>query len=177
MSFQATTVVSFNDGSSDADYVFEVELDDKRNLDSEGNTKTSFSPGDNIYVQVNKSYNVDIIDVVATAGTVTPEGAEYRDEVVYNLFTARPDTREEEFVLTHIPNASAFSFVGRSGQLERSVTNIMQHKFTPDTSKTPFMAKIQYSYKILSYLWKSPEVEIEENGSYEMALVFYIKVR
>lgn len=177
MSVQATTVVSFNSGS-DAEYVFNLELDESLNLDLEGEVKSSFSPSDIIYLQVNKSDNVDIIDIVVTSGKISINGNDTREATVNNLFVARDETEDTgEFLLPHIASDFSVSFIGKTGAVEDSVTSIGQSKLIPDKTKTPFIAEIKYTYKVTSYKFTAPDIELEENETYETAIVFYINVR
>lgn len=177
MSLQATTVVTFNDGSSDAEYVFNLALDDTLNLDSAGEVKSSFSPEDLIYLQVNKSANVDIKEVAVTAGVITKLRNDSRSNSVTNLFVSRPDTDSEEFVLEHIPESASVSYIGNKGAVEKSVTAIEQFKYTPDMKKTPFIAKFDYEYEITSYRWSPPAIDLQDEETFDMAIVFYINVR
>ena len=45
----ATCVISFGSGSGEADPFAVIELDDSRNRDSDGEVKTTFSPGETIW--------------------------------------------------------------------------------------------------------------------------------
>lgn len=179
MAVQATTVVTFGSGSSGAEYVFEVALDDTLNIGSDGEVLSSFIPGDDIYLQVNKSSNVDIVEVAVTAGKVSATGSSTRTAEVTNLFTARINTEDSEndFTITHIPKQASVSYIGKVGGVEKSVTSIGQFKYTPDKNKTPFIAKFNYTYKVSTYKWISPTMTLEGDATFDMAIVFYINVR
>lgn len=177
MTIQATTVVSFNSDSFDADYVFKIELDDTLNLDSEGDPKTSFSPSDRIYLMVHKSANVDITDVVVTAGTIRHSGSGARSGETTNLFAVRDDSDDGDYLLDFVTSNTSISYIGRQGALDTDYNNLGQPVFKPDKSKTPFIAKFNYFYNILSYLWTAPTMTLEEEETFDMAVVFYINVR
>jgi len=177
MAIQATTVVTFNDGSSDAEYIFNLSLDDTRNLDAEGEVKSSFIPEDIVYLQVNKSSNVDIVDVAVTAGAIKQGSVSTRTNKVTNLFVSREGTDEEEFVLDHIPIDSSIDFIGKNGKLEESTTIIGQFKYVPDKRETPFIAEFEYTYRVIPYIWTAPSMDLEAEETFDMAVVFYINVR
>ena len=48
MSVQSTIVVEFGDGADSSGFVA-MELDETLNLDSDGNVKTSFAPGNEVW--------------------------------------------------------------------------------------------------------------------------------
>jgi len=178
MTIQATTVVSFNSGSSDTEYIFNLALDDTLNLDSDGEAKSSFSPSDTIYLQVNKSDNVDITSIEVTSGSVRSTGSDEREYSVTNLFTTRGDSEDtDEFLLEHIPEDCSVSYIGKKGAVEMSITSIEQFKFIPDRLKTPFIAKFDYTYEVLTYQFTAPTMDLNEDESFELAIVFYINVR
>jgi hypothetical protein len=178
MTIQATTVVSFNSGSSDTEYIFNLALDDTLNLDNDGEVKSSFSPSDSIYLQVNKSDNVDITGIEVTSGSIRSTGSDEREYSVSNLFTTRGDSDDtDEFVLEHIPGDCSVSFIGKNGSVEKSLTPIKQFKFIPDRRKTPFIAKFDYTYEVLTYKFTAPTMDLDEDESFELAVVFYINVR
>lgn len=177
MEVQATTVVSFNDNNDTTDYIFKIELDETLNLDENGDVKTSFSPGDVIYLQVNKSSNVDITAVAVTDGSITSTGVGARKGETSNLFSNREVATDDEFTLDRIPTNCAVSYTGKQGAVEQSVTNIGQYKFVPDITSTPFIAKFNYSYKVNSYKYVAPTLDLEEDETYDVAIVFYITVR
>jgi hypothetical protein len=176
MAVKATTVVSFN-GSDDTEYIFNIELDDILNLDSEGNTKTSFSPSDIIYLIVNRSSNVDIEEIVCTDGTILSLGMVTREGVADNLFTSRDPKESDEFSLSHVPSSVTKSYVGRTGFLTETVSSIGNRKYIPEQTLTPFLTKFTYSFQAISYEYTPPGITLGPEESYDVAIVFYIKVR
>ncbi len=186
MTVEATTVVSFNSSSDTEDYIFNIELDDTRNLDSEGEVKTSFAPGDKVYLFVHKSFNVDVTDVLVTAGSISriagsEGGPDYRSGESTNLFATKEEPKEGEetpgkYTLDVASDICNVSYIGKEGRVTREVSNLGVFSYSPNINNTPFIAKFNYVYTGKGYLVTPPPMTLAEDETFPLAVVFYITV-
>jgi len=173
---EATTVVSFNKTSDTTDYVFNLELDDILNLDSEGEPKSSFSPDDVVYILANKSSNVSITAVKSTAGNVSNLGGVSRNGDTTNLFAGRDPDEDDTFELGIIPTSVDISYIGNLGRLSEEVSGIGVRTYTHNVDYAPFIAEFNYNYNCASYKLSPPPMDLGEGESFPIAVVFYITV-
>lgn len=191
MTVKATTVVTFNNGDSSTDYVFDLALCDALNqVTSElkplrftgvinkvvTEVKTTFTPGDQIYIQANKSNNVRVTSVVATLGTVVSYGKRAETTTATNLFTGRSQESLDLYTLSVVPTKCDVSYTGKRGILELRVTPIGQFEYTPDIRWTPFIAKFAITYSVDIYKLLVPNIYLAETEEMDLAVVFYIEV-
>lgn len=182
MTIEATTVVSFNSSEAESEeYIFNIELDDTLNLDSEGEPKTSFAPGDRVYLFVNKSFNVAVDAVAVTAGSVSSLGAGSRAGESTHLFATREVAKAGEdppgkHTLDLITTSCNVSYIGNTGRVFEEATKIDGRAFYPDAGRTPFIAKFNYVYPGRGYLVTPPTLVLAEDETFPLAVVFYITV-
>lgn len=181
MTVEATTVVSFNSSSDSEDYIFNIELDDTLNLDSEGEVKTSFAPEDLVYLFVNKSFNVDVTAVAITAGSISSLGAGQRTGETTHLFATREQATAKEpfpglYTLDYITTICDISYIGNGGRVTKQTTPISGLALYPDIARTPFIAKLNYTYPGRGYLVTPPTMVLAEDETFPIAVVFYITV-
>ncbi len=191
MTVEATTVVSFNSSSDTEDYIFNIELDDTLNLDSEGKPgNTSFAPEDVVYLFVNKSHNVDINAVAVTAGSVHSLGGGSRAGEDIHLFATREIMSKADEIevvagvkdypglhtLNFITTSCNVSYIGNIGRVTAKTTSINGLSYYPDVARTPFMAKFNYTYGGRGYKVKPPIMVLAEDETFSLAVVFYITV-
>lgn len=98
MTVAATIVVEFGQGVDSGALVL-VELDETMNLDSDGQAKTSFIPGDTPYFLVHHDPSVRIGRVACSAGMVTGGATVSRDRSQQLQWPNTEDSQE----LPHIP--------------------------------------------------------------------------
>ena len=87
MTTQATIVVTFGENVSSSNHFVRAELDDTLNLNSEGKSKTSFNPGDDVYFLIQHDSTVRIRAIRSTSGQVQSLGAVSRSREQIMLYT------------------------------------------------------------------------------------------
>ena len=135
---RTTIVVNFGDDTSSELVV--VELDESRNLDSDGNTVTQFSPGDEVYFLVHHHHSLRIDSIETTSGDVVYEGTNIHTREQDQTFFPSFDSEVE---LTYIPSGGVSAvWYGNSSPLTingRTVT----------ATNTPCIGKLSYSLHLL----------------------------
>jgi len=97
MSVQSTIVVEFGDGADSSGFVA-LELDETINLDSDGNVKTSFDPGDEVWFWLQHADTLRVGSVAATSGMVVACGIARRSREQELTFAG-----DGSQTLSHIP--------------------------------------------------------------------------
>lgn len=169
---QATVVIDFNGGSlSTADYLAYVQLDPILNEE-----KTTFLPEETPVFMAHVSNNVVIDQVVALEGSIKDIGTGSRSEVFSNVFTSRNADELSTYSPPVVPSSSGISYKGRSGRVssESGVGGILT--YSGDISYTPFEALMDLSFPVSLYRLTPPEISLEEDETYSVTVVFYLRV-
>lgn len=175
--FEGTIIVRSSDGGPLGDYLFYAEIDDVLNVDALGEKISSFSPGSTAYISVNHSSNIIIDSVVPTDGSIQFYETAGREKINDGvLFASRdaddPDTED----LPVIPGSYAVECLGRVGRLTSAANSYGQVTLTGDITKTPFMANITTQYSAKIYKLSIPDVQLDEDETYPIGVVFYISM-
>ena len=162
----STLVVAYGDDVAEADQTAVVELDGTLNLDSDGETKTQFAPGDEVYFLVHHDADLVIDKVVPTDGTVVAMGAVSRSREADLLFVD-----EDAVSLSYLPAGSlSVDWQGREGsglsRDEQSVTI---------TDGWPALAHVAYGVDFYLYKLIPPTLELGEDESYTVHAVIYME--
>lgn len=88
----ATLVVAFSEDALDAGGFYLAELDDAANLNSSGETKTSFAPGDEPYIIIQHDDTLRIGRIVTTSGSIFSTGSVSRTKEQTSVFASEGDT-------------------------------------------------------------------------------------
>ena len=174
---EATTVVSFNTtDAAEVDYVFNIQLDDVLNINSDGDVVTQFGSGDKVYMTANKSTNVTVDAVVSTDGVMSYLGSVSRSGKDQVLFTQREKAEDDIHTMAIVPTVVDVTYTGRLGAYTKETSRIGVVSITPDIAKTPFLANLLYDYSCSSYKLQAPILDLETDETYNIAVVFYITV-
>ncbi len=174
MTVEATIQIEFGDVDA-SDSLVVLEFDDVLNVDSEGDPKTSFAPGDDIYFRLQTSLGVVIEDIVPTDGTVQPLGAIAREAVEISTFLSREELTPTKIALKYIPFGSiVIEYIGRNGVVTRSQTASSVIEYEGDIAFTPFLAEFTYTYLPSIYVLRTPNVTLEEGETYPIVIVVYL---
>lgn len=162
-----TLVVVYGDDVADSDKTAKVELDGVLNLDEDGETTTSFAPGDDVYFLVYIPDGLQITDVISTDGEAVATGAVTREREDELLFVG-----EDAASLQYLPSSTInVEWQGREGSgMQRDETEL-----TIDGG-CPALAKITYDVDFYSYHQVSPSLDLAEGESYTVKAVVYVDV-
>jgi len=166
---QATIVVKFGDDVSDSSsYHVVAELDDTLNLDSEGESKTSFNPGDPVYFLVQHDSRVRIRAIRATLGDIQSLGSvsRYRDSVM--LFA---EINEKQSVGYMGGTANSLWYGNTVGLGSNGLTD-----FIATFGTFPAIGKIGRSCPFNSYVLRSNVPALTEDDEYLVGIVIYMEV-
>ena len=176
MGLEGTILVKYRAGSIKGDYLFNIDIDDILNVDEVGDSKSSFGPGDQVYIAVNHSTNVIIDEVVSTDGSVQYIGSESRNKIDTTLFAGREAEDLDKYEFDVVPSKYTIKYLGRAGSVTPAADPIGRVSLTGDADKAPFMASIDTEYAVKVYRLSVPEMELEEDESYPIGIVFYISL-
>lgn len=161
-----TIVVSFGEAVS-SDALFVVELDDTLNMDGEGNVKTSFFPGDNVYFLMHYDANLAIKSIETTSGMVDRQGSVVRQNLMEIFFQSTDDEHD----LPHNPSSHPTgTFDGRQSVLTRKGRKVK-------AVSTPCIGDISYSYVADLAMYIPPAITLEEDEQYMVGIVINVDVK
>ena len=163
---KTTFVVSFGEGAaSDSGVV--VELEPSLNVDEEGNEKSSFAPGDEVYFTVHYPTTLRVKAVEVTSGDVHFISRSEFDRELSGAFFVDVETAVS---LPHIPASPlTFFWYGKVGQL--SVTGRDIKAVNP-----PCIGDI--SYKMLADLFRyvpPADMAMNNDGQYLSGVVIIME--
>ena len=162
-----TFVVEYGDSvAEDSAGGVAIELDDSKNLDSDGEVKSQFYPGDKVYFLVHLPDGLRIERVASTDGMVVARGQVAQSRQQDLLFVG-----EDPVSLSYQPAGSiAKNWQGKVG------TGWAQD----DTGITvaggqPCLCKVSYSVAFLAYYLVPPALSLGEDETYTIIVVVYVE--
>lgn len=171
MALETTIKVVFNSGS-DAESLILAELDDTLNVNDDGESVSSFAPGDEPYIRFNASSNVRIDEVVSTSGGVLDLGSEPRTLEVEQLFVGRDE--EDELTFSVIPDSIDVSYIGNVGSFITEALSFGRVKYIGNAESTPFLMQASVNYTAKIYQLIPPDLDLAEDETYNIHVVFYV---
>ncbi|MCK5605597.1 hypothetical protein KAR91_27130 [Candidatus Pacearchaeota archaeon] len=161
-------IISFGSLSSVDAGIIVLEPDDLLNIDSEGNPKTTFNPGDDFYFLVHHDHTILIDSVKSTSGALRAQGEKTRTNEQLITFTLKT----EEHALRHRPQgAISATYYGN----EVSGLAVNNRKLTASGGRFPADGLVSYSYRALSYKLTSPTPNLGENDTWPIHAVAYYR--
>lgn len=160
-------VVEFGTGV-DADSTAGVaELDPVRNVDSEGNQRSQFVPGDEVYFLVHHDSSVYIDRVASTDGMVVAMGPETQDREQQLLFT-----NDEQQQLTYVPGgALVHDWMGRVGNGFTRTDRQVQ----VTAADVPCIENLTYPVNFQLFRLVPPALNLAAGETYSIAVVVYLE--
>lgn len=159
----ATIVVTVR-GPAAADNQPLIFLDDQLNRDDQGNVKTSFAPGDRVYVLLQIPAGQTVDDVRSSDGTLNPLGLVTRQQT--DQLTIESDAKTVS--LSKNPAGSLEpGWYGNSGSMSIDGKNLTI------TGDLPAIVDLTYSYQAISYLLTGPDVELDDNQTWPVRVTAY----
>lgn len=187
MALQGTIVVDFTStSSSPSDYLFSAEVDKTLNLNSDGEIKGIFEPGDKVFIAVNHSTNIRIDSVVCTDGTIVresvirkPDGGLETNPVTRDgseemFFTSRKADEPSTVELSKVCTSMTQTYYGRGGSINYDTSPVGVVVATGNVAFTPFIAAMKYKYKATVYKLSLPNVPVSQELDHPVGVVFYI---
>lgn len=165
MTVAATLVIQFGDGA-DSSAIAVVELDDTRNVDSAGEVKTQFAPGDLVWFFVHHAPTLRIGTVVPTSGSVASMGRVMIPRTVEQQLWAD----SEPVRLSYIPAGGVdVSWFGRTSTLTLSGQEIT-------ASDPPAIGRLSYQIDAALYRLQTPVVSLGADETWPVAVVVTMEV-
>ena len=162
----ATIVVEFGTGADSSAFVA-VELDDQLNVDAEGEVKTQFHPGDEVWFWLQWDASALRLDRIrATSGQVVDCGSASRTRDQQLTWTG-----DEAVELSHIPAGSpTLRWYGNVGSgLSRDGRKLRVAGNTPCTAD----ATIPISVRLCRYV--PPPLSLGEGETWRSVIVCYME--
>jgi hypothetical protein len=158
-------VVNFGESAASASGSIVVEWDDSLNVDDKGEVKTSFVPGDELYLLVHS--DVEIVGVKSTSGTVSGGGA-------VSLIRAQEigwGSIDDEQNLNYTPIGSIkYKWFGRSGSRPSVVDKIITM-----AGSFPCLALVEYVARFLRYRLQTQKVSLAKDETYPLLVYVYYR--
>lgn len=163
-----TIIVPFN--KSGNDHIFEVQIDDILNVDLNGNSKSSFYPGDVAYLAVNRSNNTSITSVKCTSGVIGYLDTGERESTDDFLFDGIDNI---EFISSLSSHSGEYINMGNAGNYINRINNLGAISVL-SSGGYPFMLRIIQKYSIEIYRLSIPEDILIED--FKIGIVFEYEV-
>jgi len=168
MTTQATIVTSFGDGGGGNGEHVVAEFDDDLNIDSDGEVKLSFNPGDDVYFLVQHDSKVRITNVKSTLGQVQSQGDVSR-------------TRTKTILFAELNEKKSFGYIGSSPSVncfgnQAAVNTIDDVDVVAVSGTMPAMIEVSKSCTFKSYKLIAPVPALDEDEEYPVGVVIYMEV-
>ncbi len=165
MSVGATIISQFGEGADSSAFVA-IELDETLNLDAEGNAKTSFDPGDEIWFWIQHAETLVIERIEATSGMVVDCGTVCRSRTQELTFTGT-----DSIELSHIPARNpSYAWYGNEGaDMARNGRSVSVGGNTPCTCDAEIPIDVHL------YRFVPPRLELDEEKTYRVVIVTYVE--
>lgn len=164
-------VVRFGEETSDGSSgIFsKVELDPERNgNDENGNPKTTFNPGDPIFIRVQLQPGYVIDYITKTSGDVLNHGLKSMSETEEKTFF--PDTEDMSLKWYPSTTPSASNFKGNTS----SLTNIQEKSVA--IASPPVICDVKYTFQGYSLEIREPSgMVVTEDDPWPTGVVIWIK--
>jgi len=174
MSIETSIVVDFGDdvvGSSDT-IVIELDPDNPNNLDSKGELKSTFAPGEQPVFILNHANTVVIDRVASTDGYIFETGG------------TRIVEKEQTTLFTSVESESSLSYANVDGITSEvwygntAVIDLLDSALTTSSGNYPALTKIEYNVPFQKqYQLIPPNLSLGADESYEIIIVIYASVR
>ena len=165
MPIDATIVTSFGEGISEDDVLVVIELDDELNLDDDGETKTTFYPGDECYFYVHLQAGLTIDRITVTSGARPRSLGSKTVTKTEQMFF--PELNEE-LQLGYFINGISYSWYGNAGSIER------EERTLKNNSNLPCVADVTYTFTAWSYRYDPPAMTLAEDETYPVGIVVHV---
>nr|WP_321465171.1 hypothetical protein [uncultured Desulfobulbus sp.] len=165
MSVGATIVSQFGEGADSSAFVA-IELDETLNLDADGNAKTSFAPGDEVWFWIQHAETLVIDRIEATSGMVANCGTVRRSRTQELTFTGT-DSVELSHIPARNPDYAWYGNVG--GGLSRNGRSVSV------ASQTPCTCDVTMPIDVHLYRFVPPALELVEEATYRIVIVAYME--
>lgn len=159
-----TLVVDFGAGADSSAFVA-MEFDEPLNLDDDGNAKTSFDPGDEVWFWIQHAETLRIDRVVATSGMVVDCGIVRRSRDQELTFTG-----VDSVELSHIPAGNpSLTWYGNEGNgLTRTGRSVSVSGNTPCTCDAVIPIDVHL------YRFVPPVLALGADETYRVVIVAYL---
>lgn len=160
-------VVNFDNGGDD-DAIFTVEVDDRE--DGLNGGKTNFLPGDDVYLLLFKTSNVQVDGVITSLGNAYTSGNTTKDIDQFDDFV-----NEREVSLSY-PVSSGFSYdwlgndLGSINVLNESRMQLAQDK---TTLGDPFVGVTKTTYTSNAMIYRLTNTLLQGYDEYQIVVYFY----
>jgi len=160
-----TLVVEFGDGADASEFVA-FEFDETLNLDADGNAKTSYSPGDEVWFWLQHDVTLRLDRIAATSGMVVSCGTVRRSREQELIFTG-----EDAITLSHVPSGNpTFTWYGNVGSgISRSGRSVSV------SGKTPCVCDAVIPIEVRLFRFIPPPLELEAEATYKVKIVAYME--
>lgn len=161
----ATLRVQFGNPDSESSGHLSAEVDSRPEGLNGG--RTSFSPGETVYILVYRSENVTITDTLCSAGSISPQGS--------TVLTLTEEVMFEDADTSQLPKPSRLSSLASSLWYGRSLgaLTLQSDKLTVKAqSKGVAVAKVTFEAEALVYALTAPA---SLNGETDFSILVLIK--
>lgn len=161
MSLGATIVIQFGE-SADSSAFVAMELDETINLDSTGNAKSEFEPGDEVWFWLQHDASLVVASIESTSGMVVDCGMARRERTQELTFIG-----EEGASLSYIPAVSpTYTWYGNVGSglaLDGRTVSV--------AGNLPCTCDAVIPIDVHLYRFIPPALELAEDASYRVVVV------
>lgn len=187
MTFQDTILIEFG---GDTDHIAVAGFDADLNVDLEGEVVTSFGPNESVGLWLHLSSNVKVDEVRVTDGSILnydktslKHTAGARTKTIQHTFTSIDDTvtdgkqdKLSSITFDVIPSSFALEYpYGNKGGPTAYEESLGVIKLVAeDVENIPYIVDMTVNFAVSLFTLQTPDVDLDEDGSYPLTIVFYI---
>lgn len=163
-------VVEFGQGVDEDSALAVAELDGTRNVDSEGNERSQFLPGDEVYFLVHHDNSVYIDRVTPTDGMVVAMDSDTQEREQQLLFV-----NDEQQQLTYLPGgALVHDWMPGGANRDVGFTRV-NRQVSVAASSAPCIENLTYPVNFQLYRLIPPALNLSSGETYSIAVVIYME--
>jgi hypothetical protein len=166
MTTQATIIASFGEEAAAENYHVVIELDDQLNKDSDGDVKTTFNPGNEVYFLVQHDSRVRINSIKSSKGQVQALGSVTRTRTKNILFAEAGEEQQFGYL-----GSSSVEWLGNTaGIVDYDGINLRAVG-----GNFPAMGRVSKSTTFSSYKLVADVPTLSEDEDYPIGVVVYME--
>lgn len=160
-----TVIHSFGESSSTSDVFCLLELDSETNLDSVGEEKTSFLPGEVCNLLLHVEPGATIESLLVSYGDITNLYSPTEVTRFNEIESVSFETTDSEYELPHYPSgAVSVTWDGNTGIITKSGRKLK-------CSNAPRIGKVSYNYSAYQFSLQIPDFELEDEQTFNILVV------
>ena len=171
MTVIGTLVVGFGEDAATASGAIIAEWDDTKNLDSEGEVKSDWLPGDVAWLLLHHDATATILDVKVTHGSIVSEGEVSLPRSAEMGWAEPGEDQTLQYVAAQLADL-IFKWFGNVG----TGPDLKDKKVRFSSGQFPCLAEVSYPVLFARYKVQTPMVELAIDEEWPLRIYIYYSI-